>query len=116
MTLGAMIRDFQKENIFGHTDIQPFKVLVNYESDKRVSGHSYCINEEECTKQALTVLKANVSAITRFPTIYYYDAESHVHDISDLPCGVAVRRDADQRCSPLNLQACDAALNDLDNW
>lgn len=116
MTLGTILYNFKNENIFGLTGIQPYQVLVDGEG-KKVPGHVYCKDDASCTQQAKETLDVDVTALTSFPTAYFYDSAGKVTaQVGDTPCGIAVRRDADSRCTSRDITHCSLASNDMDNW
>lgn len=115
MTLGTMLYNFGHENIFGATGVQPYQIRVAYEGTP-VAGHTYCQHEAACEAQASATLGVNVSALTGFPSSFYFDGLGAFSQVGDTPCGIAVRRDADAKCSSSNLTRCEDGSNDLDNW
>lgn len=115
MTLGTIMYNFKHENIFRQTGVQPYQILVSPEGEP-VVGHTYCQGSPSCIKEANEVLGINVSAITDFPTEYFYDANGKVKQVGNMPCGIAVRGDADRRCTSKDLTYCSEASIELDNW
>merc|ERR1712217_250502 len=116
MTLGTVKYNFAHEDIFTATGIQPYQVLVSAEGQP-VGDHVYCADDVQCIKEADEVLGANVSSFRSFPTTYFYAADGKiVPDAGVTKCGIAVRGDADRRCTSTDLAHCDTASNDMDNW
>lgn len=115
MTLGTILYNFGHDNIFNRTAIQPYQILVSYEGQP-VAGHSYCQGNPSCIEEAKKLLGVDVSAITSFPSEYFYNKNGESKRVGDTACGIAVRGDADSRCTSTDLSHCADASVALDNW
>ena len=113
ITMGTLLYDMRNTGVLNATKIRPFSLLVDVESG---SAAVLCTDHPDCVAQSKSILGVDLTAVTSFPTTMYYDASGARADVSDTPCGIAVRKDGPGSCKPSQVDACQPAADDLADW
>ena len=116
--MGTIEYSYAHHQIMNKTGVAPFHVQVESEGPPD-PGSAFCAQNPACVKAANEYLRVNVTALTSFPTTYFYDGDGVGRDASDTPCGIAVRGASTFDCSfdtPEAIKACAGGEEDLSNW